>query len=104
MAVIHVPMSEAAPVIRELLEAAQRLGLDPSVVKTSTDGFFGFSLLVPDEVDDMAAQIRIERAATPKKPEDFGQEPASEPEPAPKKKGGRPRKAAAEPVVEEEQE
>lgn len=101
MAVIHVPMSEAAPVIRELLEAAQRLGLDPSVVKTSTDGFFGFSLLVPDEVDDMAAQIRIENRPQPDpEPDPEPEEPA----PVPKKKGGRSRKAAAEPVVEEEQE
>ena len=50
MAVVHVRQDEAAPVIRELLAAAQRLGLPASVVKTSSDGFFGFSLVVPDEV------------------------------------------------------
>lgn len=93
MAVIHVPMNEAAEIIRDLLAAATRLGLDPTTtVKTSSDGIFGFSLIVPDEVDDMAALIRIERTGATKDPEPQ--------EPAPKKKGGRPRKAAAEPVVE----
>ena len=87
MAVVHVRQDEAAPVIRELLAAAQRLGLPASVVKTSSDGFFGFSLVVPDEVDDMAAQIRIENRP--------------QPEPKPKNKGGRPRKVV-ESVTEEE--
>lgn len=87
MAVVHVPVNEAAPVILELLAAAARLGLPAAVVKTSSDGLFGFSLVVPDEVYDMAAQIRIEQ----------------QPEPKPKNKGGRPRKVAAEPVVEEQE-
>ncbi len=94
MAVIHVPQNDAAPVIRELLAAAERLGLPASVVATSSDGFFGFSLIVPDEVDHMAAAIRIEQQGTPK-------DPAPQ-DPAPKNKGGRPRKAAAQPVVEED--
>lgn len=90
MAVIHVIQNEAAPVIRELLAAAERLGLPASVVATASDGIYGFSLIVPDEVQDMAAQIRIENRPEPE-------------ESAPKKKGGRPRKTAAEPVVEDEE-
>lgn len=108
MAVVHVPQNEAAPVIRELLAAAERLGLPASVVATSSDGIFGFSLIVPDEVGDMAAQIRIENrksepakksaAKEPAKLELAAEEPVAE-EPA-KRKPGRPRKATA-PAVDE---
>ena len=88
MTVVHVPQNEAGPVIRELLAAAEALGLPASVVATSSDGTFGFSLIVPDEVHEKAFPTA---------------EPEPEPEePAPKKKGGRPKKAA-EPVVEEEE-
>jgi hypothetical protein len=99
VAVVHVPQNEAAPVIRELLAAAERLGLPASVVATASDGLFGFSLIVPDAVYDMAGQIRIEQAYGPGGP----LERTKEPEPKPKNKGGRPRKVAAEPVVEEEE-
>lgn len=93
MAVIHVPMSEAADQIRKLLAAAQELGLDPTTaVKTSSDGMFGFSLIVPDEVLDRSLGVAAD------KPNHPDSEP--EPEEPPKRKGGRPRKAAAEPVVE----
>lgn len=92
MAVVHVPQNEAAPVIRELLAAAERLGLPASVVATASDGLFGFSLIVPDAVYDMAGLIRIEQFKSNEK----------EPEPKPKNKGGRPKKTP-EPVVEEEE-
>jgi hypothetical protein len=97
-------MNDATEVIQDLLAAAVRLGLNPTTtVKTSSDGFFGFSLIVPDEVDDMAAVIRIERAGVAKDSKPAESElTESEPEPAPKKRG-RPRKAAAEPVQEEQE-
>lgn len=91
MAVVHVRPSEATEVAQQLLRAAADLGLDPTTtVKTSSDGVFGFSFLVPDEVYDRAGYNRVMDAAPVE-------------EPAPKKKGGRPRKAAAEPVVEEDE-
>jgi hypothetical protein len=96
MAVVHVPPSEATEVAQQLLRAAADLGLDPTTtVKTSTDGFFGLSFVVPDEVYDRAGFNRIADAAPAKEPQ--------EPAPKPKNKGGRPRKAAAEPVVEEQE-
>jgi len=88
MAVVHVPQNEAAEPIRALLKAAQELGLPASVVATSSDGLFGFSLIVPDEVHAKAFPELAEEVKD---------------EPAPKKKGGRPRKVAVEPVVEEEE-
>jgi hypothetical protein len=77
VAVVHVPQNEAAPVIRTLLEAAAELGLPASVVATASDGVFGFSLIVPDEV-----LARTQPKATPADGEAV----------APKKKVGRPRK------------
>jgi hypothetical protein len=91
MTVVHVPQNEAAAVIRELLAAAQELGLPPSVVRTSSDGLFGFSLIVPDEVHLLANGVTQDDLDAVQEPE------------KPKKKGGRPRKAAAEPVVEEQE-
>jgi hypothetical protein len=101
VAVIHVPQSEAAPMIRQLLAAAQELGLSAAVVKTASDGVFGFSLVVPDEV------LAKAQAAPPVSTEDEPEEPVvsneDEPEePAPKRRG-RPRKPTAEPVVEEQE-
>lgn len=93
MTVVHVPQNEAAEPIRALLKAAQELGLPASVVATSSDGVFGFSLIVPDEVHAKAFPER----------EVIWVESDPEPEPVPKKKGGRPRKVVAEPVVEEEE-
>lgn len=95
MTVVHVPQNEAAPVIRQLLAAAEQLGLPASVVATSSDGTFGFSLIVPDEVHAKAFPALYAEAKTQL------EDPEPEPEPAPKKKGGRPRKVVAEPVVEE---
>lgn len=95
-AVVHVPMGEAGPVIRELLAAAEQLGLPPQVVATSTDGVFGFSLIVPDEVYLLANGV------TQADVDAVDAEPVDEAEP-PKKKGGRPRKAAVEPVTEEQE-
>ena len=88
MTVVHVPQNEAAEPIRALLKAAQELGLPASVVATSSDGVFGFSLIVPDEVHAKAFPDLAEEAKV-----QLDEEP-------PKRKGGRPRKAAAEPVVE----
>lgn len=98
MAVVHVRPDEATEVARQLLRAAAELGLDPTTaVKTSSDGFFGLSFLVSDEVNDRAGFNRVMDQATPKESE------PEEPAPTPKKKGGRPRKATAEPVVEEQE-
>lgn len=85
MAVVHVPPSEATEVARSLLQAARELGLDPTTtVKTSSDGIFGFSFIVPDEVEHRAMH-------TSKDPE-----PAeAEETPKPRNKGGRPRKTIA---------
>lgn len=95
MAVLHVPMSEAADLIRALLAEATRLGLDPTTaVKTSSDGTFGFSLIVPDEV----AQVVL---GTPEPADPEPEEPA--PKPAKKAAKKTVAKKAAEPVVEEEE-
>lgn len=84
MAVVHVPPSEATEVARKLLAAAQMLGFPASVVATSSDGVFGFSFVVPDEVEQAAMR-------------GWGadRQPEPDPEPAPKRKGGRPRKTVA---------
>lgn len=115
MAVVHVPPSEATEVARGLLETADYLGLPASVVKTSSDGVFGFSFLVPDEVEHLwlhgpaepkpaeAEELtpQPEETEEPEANEDPGAE-ESKPEeaPAPKKRG-RPKKAAAEPGEQE---
>lgn len=84
MAVVHVAPGEATEVAQDLLAAAVRLGLDPKVVRTSSDGLFGLSFEVPDEVYDMSGLIRIERAKGPDGPLE---DPAPEDEaPAPKKR------------------
>jgi hypothetical protein len=97
MTVVHVPPDKATEIARSLLQAAQELGLDPTTtVKTSSDGVFGLSFVVPDEVYLRANGVS--RADV----DEVDAEP--EPEPTPKKRG-RPKKAAAaatEPVVEEE--
>lgn len=86
MAVVHVPQNDAAPVIRELLAAAEKLGLPAAVVKTTSDGVFGFSLIVPDEVLELTSQNQVDAR---------GDDPEPEPQAKPKNKGGRPKKAAA---------
>ena len=82
-----MPADQATEVAQKLLAAAEELGLPASVVQTTSSGLFGLSFLVPDEVfDHMVGAV--------KEPE-----PEVEPEPErPKKKVGRPKKAA---VVEE---
>lgn len=116
MAVVHVPQNEAAPMIRQLLKAAEELGLPASVVATSSDGVFGFSLVVPDEVFAKAQTVGADGDVVPVvvevSKEDFDKlatsgktpvlEVTEEPAVKPKNKGGRPRKVVAEPVVEEE--
>lgn len=94
MAVIHVPPNEATGVAQALLAAAEEMGLDPSVVKTSSDGIFGFSFIVPDAVADRT-HVMVAEASRKKETEAE--------EPMPPKKRGRPKKVTAEPVVEEEQ-
>lgn len=95
MAVVHVPPGEATRIARQLLDWAADRGMDPSVVKTSSDGIFGFSFIVPDELIEGYKPEMGDVVAKPQDPEPE--------EPAPKRKGGRPRKAAAEPVVEEQE-
>jgi hypothetical protein len=82
-----VPPGEATEVAQKLLAAAAELGLPAAVVKTASDGEWGFSFIVPDEVAELAYHGWGADAA-PGPAED------GEPKP-PKRKPGRPRKAAA---------
>lgn len=84
MAVVHVPPGEATEVARKLLAAAEELGLPVSVVATASDGVWGFSFIVPQEVADKAY-------------EPDAQEPQEAAEPV-KRKPGRPRKVVAQTI------
>lgn len=84
MAVVHVPPGEATKTAQELLRLAEEKGYPPSVVATQTDGLYGFSFVVPDDL-----------FPEPEPP----QEPEEKPEP---KKRGRPKKAAAAAAEDEE--
>lgn len=106
MAVVHVPPGEATPVARDLLAAAQELGLPPQVVRTASDGLFGFSFIVPDEVYDrmLRAQEEVSEPASgwgADEPEEDGEEEPQEPEAPVKRKPGRPRKTTAPQAPEE---
>lgn len=72
---------------RKLLAAAEKLGLPASVVETTSSGVFGLSFVVPDRVLDQVIKDTVGD-------EEPDKEPESEPE-KPKKKVGRPKKAAA---------
>jgi hypothetical protein len=85
--VVHVPPNEATPVARKLLDAAAALGLDPGVVRTSSDGIYGFTLEAPVEVYEAAFPL-------------VAAEAKQQIEEAPRRKGGRPRKTAAAPADE----
>lgn len=89
MAEVHVPPGEATEVARKLLAAAEELGLPATVVRTASDGVWGFSFVVPQEVADRAYHGWDANLGT-EEPE--ASEPAPE-EPV-KRKPGRPRKAA----------
>lgn len=91
MAVVHVPPSEATPVAKSLLEAAEYLGLPASVVVTTSDGMFGFSFVVPDEVEHVA----MHGTAQPKD--------AEEPKAPVKRAAKKAAKRAAEPEVEDQE-
>lgn len=87
MAVVHVPPGEATEVAQKLLAAAERLGLPANVVQTASDGVWGFSFIVPQEVADKAYGAP---AVEPEEPQE-----TTEP---PKRKPGRPRKVVAETI------
>lgn len=78
----------------KLLAAAEALGLDPSVVRTTSDGLFGLGFIVPEEVA-IKAGLKVGKAATaPKEPDSPTEEPAPA---APAKRGpGRPRATKSE--------
>jgi hypothetical protein len=93
-AVVHVHPAEATEVAQKLLAAAEELGFPVNSVQTSSDGWFGLSFLVPDEVHALAMGVKPE-------PEPEAEPEAVEETPA-KRKPGRPKKAvASEPEPEE---
>jgi len=72
MAVVDVPPGEATKAAQELLALAAAKGYPPEVVRTQSEGLYGFSFVVPD---DLLAK-------------DSEPDPEPEPEePAPKKRG-----------------
>jgi len=89
VAEVHMPAEEATQMAQRLLAAAETLGLPPGVVETTSSGLYGLSFRVPDEV--WVQMVRD--LATGDEPEP-DEEPEDEPQ-KPKKKVGRPKKAAA---------
>lgn len=100
MAVVHVPPGEATRIAQQLLGWAADRGMDPGVVKTSSDGLFGFSFVVPDELIEGYTADMGDVVAVPKQVDPAPEEPA--PKPA-KKAAKKAVKKAAEPVVEEQE-
>lgn len=122
MAVIHPDASDFSAVAKATLAAAEKLGLPPQVVRTSSDGIWGMALIVPDEVadafsefmDSSGAPIRVDRDEVteflidPDTIEVIG-EPEEDEEPEAvevpvKRKPGRPKKVVAQPEPEEEED
>lgn len=75
MAEVHVPPGpEATRAAQELLAKAAAKGYPPEVVRTQTEGLYGFSFVVPDDL------LEPDAVAEP------------EPEPEAPKRRGRPKK------------
>jgi hypothetical protein len=96
MAVVQVPPGKATEIAQMLLAKAAAAGMDPSVVATQTDGFWGLSFVIPDEL--MAAPVEAEVES------ESELEPELEVEPETPKKRGRPKKSAASEVEPETEE
>jgi hypothetical protein len=83
---VHMPAEDAVWVAQRLLAAAEKLGLPPGVVETSSSGLYGLSFHVPQAVfDQMVKDSTVDDG-----PEDDAPEPEK-----PKRKPGRPKRATA---------
>jgi hypothetical protein len=92
MAVVHVPPGpEATRAAQELLAKAAAKGYDASVVQTQSEGLYGFSFVVPDDLIE-----------APDETPDPEPEPDAEPEPP--KRRGRPKKDAKSTTDTEQEE
>jgi hypothetical protein len=111
MALVSPSGRDFTVVARALLKTAEKLGLDPAVVRTDSDGLYGMGFRVPDELADRFVEfledaqdpINVSVLALPKAGGDEEpvtirvEEPVADAEPekkTPAKKGpGRPKKA-----------